>query len=57
MPISKPTIPGANSDGPTQFDPRPSQWPDGPPTADHHVVPHDFGTPEVVRPEDGPGSA
>jgi hypothetical protein len=55
MAVTRPDVPGvANKpDAPTQFDPRPSSWP----VAEHHVMTHDFGQPEVVRPEDGPGSA
>ncbi len=58
MAVSRPTVPGAaNSDGPTEFDPRPNQWQAGEPVAEHHIVPHDFGQPETVAREDGPGSA
>jgi hypothetical protein len=58
MAITRPNVYGpANQDAPTEFDPRPSQWPAGEPVAEHHIVPHDYGQPETVAREDGPGSA
>jgi hypothetical protein len=58
MAVTRPFVYGAaNSDGPTEFDARPDQWPAGPPVAESHILAHDYGPPETVRPEDGPGSA
>jgi hypothetical protein len=52
MAITRPNVPGpANSDGPTQFDPRPGQWPAGEPVAEHHIIGHDYGSPETAPTE------
>ena len=38
------------------FNPRRQQF-EAEPTAEQHIVAHDFGQAEIVLPEDGPGSA
>lgn len=50
MAITRPNVPGFNTDAPTQFDPRPSQWPDAP-VAEQHITGHAFGAPETAPTE------